>query len=347
LFDVPGPLLSLILLIVVLGLLFWLFRPERGAFWRWQRARRMTERVLSEDALKHIHRWERYGRQATVQSLAGALQISVDQAAELLVILESHGLLDIEGESFRLTPKGRDYALHIIRAHRLWERYLADETGFSTEAWHDRAELAEHSLSPAAADALAAELGNPTHDPHGDPIPTAGGEMVPHGGHSLTTMAIGEPVRIVHLEDEPETVYAQLAAEGLSPGMEARLLEISPRRVRFWANGDEHILAPIVALNISVVPLPKVAEKPPEEGIQLSTLLPGQKGEVIAISRASRGSERRRFLDLGLLPGTLVTAEMTSPSGDPTAYLIRDALIALRKEQADLIRIRRLADETI
>ncbi len=102
--------------------------------------------------------------------------------------------------------------------------------------------------------------------------------MVHHGGQPLTTVAVDTPVQIVHLEDEPETVYAQLVAEGISPGMKARLLEISPRRVRFWANGDEHVLAPIVAANISVVPIPEVVAETEEAGERLSNLLPGQKG---------------------------------------------------------------------
>jgi Fe2+ transport system protein FeoA len=60
---------------------------------------------------------------------------------------------------------------------------------------------------------------------------------------------------------------------------------------------------------------------------------------VLSISRACRGAERRRFLDLGLVPGTVVTAEMRSPAGDPTAYRIRDALIALRESQARHVRV--------
>ena len=91
-----------------------------------------------------------------MESLAGALNITGDSAASLLVDLEENELIRTEGETFRLTTEGREYALHIIRSHRLWERYLADETGYEHESWHDRAELAEHSLTPEEADALAA-----------------------------------------------------------------------------------------------------------------------------------------------------------------------------------------------
>jgi len=340
-------LFSLSLLIIIVVMVWLIFRPERGLFWRWQHARSVTRQVQREDALKHIHRCQRHGRTPTLEGLAGATQVSTNDAAELLSELERHDLVQLEGESFRLTPRGRDYALHIIRAHRLWERYLADETGFAREEWHDRADRAEHSLSPADVDELASELGNPTHDPDGDPIPTAEGTMVPHGGQPLTAMPLDVPVRIVHLEDEPEAIYAQLVAEGLGPGMEARVLELSARRVRFWANGDEHILAPIVAANISVLPVPSIVLEADEPGDKMSSLQPGEQGEVIGISRAISGNQRRRFLDLGILPGTIITAEIRSPGGDPTAYRIRDALFALRREQADMITIRKVSTNMI
>jgi len=245
--------------------------------------------------------------------------------------------VELNGGALRLTPAGHEYALHIIRAHRLWERYLADETGYGETQWHDQAEQVEHELSPVEIDQLAAQLGNPTHDPHGDPIPTSDGWIVNQHGLPLTIMEAGQVARITHLEDEPDAVYAQLAAEGLYPGMEVHILEVSPQRVRFWADGDEHVLAPIVAANISVQLLPK--EIPMEPGWTLADLKPGEKGKVTTLSPRCRGAERRRLLDLGIVPGTVIEAEMVSPGGDPTAYLVRDTLIALRKEQAELINI--------
>ena len=103
-----------------------------------------TERVLSEDALKHIYKCETASRRPTVESIAGVLQITLDQAVELLAKMASHRLLQVEGDQFHLTPEGQEYALHVIRAHRLWERYLADETGFPEDEWHNRADRMEH-----------------------------------------------------------------------------------------------------------------------------------------------------------------------------------------------------------
>ncbi len=333
----PDPLIALLVALALLLIAFGLFHPRFGVIPRWQRARQQTERMRMEDALKHILGCEMSGDRFTANSLAGALQITSDQAADLLQHMEQRGLLHAEGDSIRLTPTGHQSALHILRAHRLWERYLADETGIEELEWHGRAELQEHELTPEEAEALAARLGNPTHDPHGDPIPSPEGDMLHHGGTPLISAEVDEPLQIVHIEDEPQAVFAQLLAEGLYPGMEVRLMERSPHRIRFWAGGDEHILAPVVAANVSVAPQPE------DDGISvgrpLSELAQGERSRVIEISAQCRGLERRRLQDLGFLPGAAIEAELSSASGDPVAYRVRGALIALRKDQADLIRI--------
>jgi DtxR family Mn-dependent transcriptional regulator len=337
-----NPFISLTVVILIIVALHYLFWPEKGLYWRWRKARLMSERILIEDALKHIHNYEIAGDRPTIDSIAGALQVPPKEAAELVAKIETSELATREGTVLRLTPNGRRSAVHILRAHRLWERYLADATGFSEDEWHSRADEFEHMISPTEADALHAQLGHPTYDPHGDPIPSAEGEMIQQEEIALTSADLNTVLRISHIEDEPETIYAQLVAEGLHPGMIVQLTEITPQRVRFWTNGDEHLLAPIVASNIFVVPIPEVR---PVEGISkelLSDLDPGARGEVIAISPACRGIERRRLLDLGFLPGTVIQKELTNPNGDPSAYRIRGALIALREEQSDLIHIRTL-----
>lgn len=342
----PDPLIALTIGALLLAAALAVVWPRSGLLARWQEARRVNQRVRTEDALKHIHKCEMHGRRPTLESLAGALQLSTDEAASLLSHMQALGLVQPASDDYALTPDGREAALHIIRAHRLWERYLADQTGFSEQEWHGQAERLEHALQPAQVEALAAQLGHPTHDPHGDPIPDAAGNYIYHGGRPLTALPLGTPARIVHIEDEPETVYAQLAAEGLYPGMDVRLLEVSPTRVRFWANGDEHLLAPLMAANVSVMPVEVAVPTngTAEPGETLAALRLGQQGRVLDISPRCRGAERRRMMDLGILPGTVIAAELISPSGDPTAYRIRGAMIALRREQAQLINIHRLTE---
>ena len=300
----------------------------------------MTERVLIEDALKHIYNFEMSGDRPSIESIAGALQLTTKEAADLVATIEASELASREGNVLQLTADGRQSALHILRAHRLWERYLADATGYAENEWHSQADEFEHLLSASEVDALSAQLGHPTYDPHGDPIPSPTGELVVTEEIPLTSADLNTALRITNIEDEPATIFAQLVAEGLHLGMIVRVAEITPQRVRFWSNGNEHLLAPIVAANIHVIAIPEVrpVEQIPKE--RLTTLAPGGKGEVVGISPACRGLERRRLLDLGILPGTIIQKEFTNPNGDPSAYRIRDALIALREEQSNLIQIR-------
>lgn len=336
----PQPLIALIIGSSILLLFLLLFWPRGGLIGYIQKSERLNSKVLREDALKHIHKTERHDHSCSINSLAGTLGISQARATKLLHELTAQDLVNLEGENFVLTSSGREYALRILRAHRLLERYLAEETGYHETEWHDRAERIEHQLSPDEANALSVQLGHPTHDPHGDPIPTKTGEMVLHGGVPLTDIPIDQPFQIVHIEDEPEEIYTQLVAEGLYPGMQVRLIDKTSTRVIFWGNGDEHLLAPIFAANVSVIPVS--LENSPAEcvGAPLNSLKPGYSGEVLTISPRMRGAERRRMMDLGILPGTIIQSDFISPGGDPTAYLIRDTLIAIRNEQAEFIRIK-------
>ena len=334
-----NPFSALLIGLAVLGLSGILFWPEKGLFWNLQKRRELTEKVFVEDTLKYIYKCERNNQTASLESLAGALSTSLAHASEILALTQARGLLEMSENCFRLTEAGRRTATQIVRAHRLWERYLADLTGFGESDWHQQAERLEHKLSEAELDELSASLGHPSYDPHGDPIPTKRGDLIPHAGVPLSDLPAQTKARIVHIEDEPEVIYAQIVAEDLHPQMVLEVDEVSADRIRFWAEDQEHILAPIVAANISVIPL--VEDVPQEElsGVPLDTLIPGQSGTVTGISSRSRGVERRRLLDLGVIPGTEISVEMISPGGDPTAYRIRGTVIALRSTQARLIQV--------
>jgi DtxR family Mn-dependent transcriptional regulator len=333
------PLLSLIAVAVGLALLLVLFWPSTGLAWRWRRGLAASDRIEVEDALKHLWDGEYRQRPATLESLAGALGLSGRAAADLVDRLGRLDLLHYDDATLRLTPDGRREALRVIRIHRLWERYLADETGLDAREWHAHAERREHGTSVQQAEALAATLGYPRYDPHGDPIPMPSGEMPPHQGVPLTQLSADVAAEIVHIEDEPEAVFAQIVALGLVPGMQVRVLDRSPHRLRLQAESEEVVLAPVVAANITVLVLEQAAE--PASMTRLSAIEPGQSAEVVALAASCRGAQRRRLLDLGLVPGTRVTSELRGPSGDPTAYRIRGALIALRRDQAAQIYVHR------
>ncbi len=329
------PLTSLIVVALVLALSVGLFWPSTGLAWRWRRGLVASDRVEVEDALKHLWDGEYRQRPATLESLAGSLGLSGRAAAELVDRLGRLGLLHHDDSALHLTSDGRREALRVIRIHRLWERYLADETGLDAREWHAHAERREHGTSDQQADALAATLGYPRFDPHGDPIPMPSGEVPPHQGMPLTQLLADQVAEIVHIEDEPEAVFAQIAAAGLVPGMRVRVLDRSPQRIRIEAEADEVVLAPVVAANVTVL----LIEAPSSVTTtsRMSALALGESAEVVALAASCRGAQRRRLLDLGLVPGTRVTSELRGPSGDPTAYRIRGALIALRRDQASHI----------
>jgi len=334
------PALALLVFAALLalgGLLFW---PRKGLFPRMARAGRLTERVQLEDALKHVYTCESIGRTATLESVAGQLEISTARAADLLAGLAELGLVQADSSGPRLTTEGRESALRLVRTHRLWERYLADRTGVPAGEWHTEAERMEHALSPEEADALAARLGHPAWDPHGDPIPTPGGSLPEIDRLTLAGVSPGRSVEIIHLEDEPREIYDALLADGLGLGARLDVVERSGSIVRVRARGREWPISAVVARNVTVRLLP-VGESADEPVETLLDLRAGEAGRVIDISPACQGSQRRRLLDLGVVKGTEIGAELASATGDPVAYRIRGALIALRREQAEWIRIER------
>lgn len=335
------PALALLVFAAVVAVIAVLAWPRIGVLARFARASRITERVLLEDALKHVYTCEAIGRLSTLESIAGQLEVSTGKAAALLVRLAELELVRSEEAGPRLTDRGRSSALRLVRSHRLWESYLADRTGVPAGEWHAEADQMEHALTAEETDALAARLGHPAWDPHGDPIPTTGGELPEVERLTLAGAALGRTVEVVHLEDEPREIYDALLADGLGLGARLDVLDRSDRTVRVRARGREWSVPVVVARNVSVRHLPTgaSADKPVAT---LRDLAPGEAGRVVDVSPACRGSQRRRLLDLGVVKGTEIVPELVSVGGDPVAYRIRGALIALRREQAEWIRIERV-----
>lgn len=327
----------LIVLILVLFALF-LFLPGQGYFAKRKKVKLYKERINIEDTLKHLYDSESKKIKCTVKNLAGSLNIGVEEVRQITELLNNRGLITI-GENLQLTAEGQKYALRIIRVHRLWEKFLADETSIPENEWHSNAELKEHELSGSQIAELAAQLGNPVYDPHGDPIPTEAGTLPEKKWKLLSSLKAGEVAQISHIEDEPVQIYTKLIAEGLYAGMHVKMIEPSSDRIKFEANGDEVTLSIDLADNISIAPLSRF-EKVPETYKTLSELKPGEEAEVIGLSKACRGSQRRRLMDLGVVPGSVISNEFVSTWGDPAAYKIRGATIGLRKKQAQQIYIK-------
>lgn len=335
----PGVLLAIGgAVLLFLCLLFW---PRWGLVSFWRNIHLNTRRTRIEHALKHLFNHEYMQHRTTADTLSVKLSISRRKAEGLLSRMEARGLVKKVEGGYRLTEDGSAYALRIVRAHRLWERYLADETGLHGDEWHRKAERLEHSTTPEELEALAEQLGNPLYDPHGAPIPTADGVIGPPMGQPVTAFTTGDVIIVTRIDKEPELLYSQIVAEGIVPGMQMRILEMSPQRIRFGSQQNEHVLAPVVASRI-------LAISPPEQRGEeifnetLSSLQMGETGKVIRFAPHCRGNERRRLMDLGIIPGTLIAADLNGPFGDPKAYRVRDTSIALRNDLANLIYIEKV-----
>jgi DtxR family Mn-dependent transcriptional regulator len=305
----------------------------RWGLHRLRHRRELRLRVGLEDALKHLHAMEERGQRATVDALAGHLGVRSSRAIDIARRLHDRGLV-VTADGLALTAAGRQAARQVVRAHRLWERYLADELDAPMAELHRRADEREHHLAPGEVEHLAAALGHPQHDPHGDPIPAADAAPVPLPGWPLTLVARGASSEIVHLEDEPEDVFARLAAQGLEVGQRVTVRELAPGRMNVEVGGRWLELSPIDAANVFVIPIREAAEVP---GRTLADLRTGERAAVRSVRVT--GFRRRRLFDLGFTPGALVECAFHSAFGEPTAYRVRGTLIALRLEQARRIEV--------
>ena len=324
---------------LALLLLIYFFIPRFGLlvlYKGWQEAR---QREQVEDALKHLLDREQGGHHASPESLTGALDMRRIKTTALIASMESQGLVESRGSELHLTPEGERWAMQIVRAHRLWERYLADEARMPLDKIHTEAHRREHGLTADQLDEMEAALGHPSFDPHGDPIPTREGTMTRAESTPITSWQTDRPARIVHLEDEPAIAYQQITAAGLRLGQTVRILESTPQRYTLSDGENEYRLAPAVAANVHVAPLPEGAVMPAGT-ISLNELKHDQHAEIIPLDEAVQGFTRRRFLDLGLTPGTQIYPELQNFFGDPRAYRVRGTLIALRKDQAAQIWVK-------
>src|SRR5688572_3683931 len=170
-----------------------------------------------EDYLKVIWKLghERGGNVA-VGDVAGHLRVSAPSVTGMVQKMKAMGLLHYARYGgVRLTPKGRKIALEIVRHHRLWELYLYTRLGVPLEAVDGEAERLEHVLSDDMEDLLTRALGDPTHDPHGDPIPTKSGEMKRLEGIRLSRLAPGASSVVAHVSDRNAEKLRYMVSLGL------------------------------------------------------------------------------------------------------------------------------------
>jgi DtxR family transcriptional regulator, Mn-dependent transcriptional regulator len=186
-----------------------------------------------EDYLKAIWKLsrERRGRKVPVGDIAAHLDVSAPSVTGMVQKLKAMRLLHYTRYGgVSLSPKGRRIALEIVRHHRLWELYLYTRLGVPLERVDGEAERLEHVLSDDMEDLLTRALGDPTHDPHGDPIPTKSGALSRVEGVPLSRLGPGRPAVVTRVSDRNAEKLRYLVSLGLIPGARVTVVERAPFR---------------------------------------------------------------------------------------------------------------------
>lgn len=252
-------------------------------------------------------------------------------------------------EQLKLTEKGEQHALKLIRAHRIYEQYLAEHSGYAPTEWHQRANRMEHLISDEEQSRIASLLGNPLFDPHGDPIPTQSLAMMPN---DTCELPLKEHTwwRITHVEDDNNKLFKQIADLGLTKDSMIYITEINSTSFSFRYEGEQMCL-PLVALEAMnrVEVTKEEAESMPETRAQrLTTIEANEQATIVGLSPSCRGALRRRLMDLGFVKGSRIAIDMESPMKNPVAYVVRGTAIALRHDQAQYIliqNVRKIAND--
>src|SRR5579872_5676680 len=171
-----------------------------------------------QDYAKAVYALEaRAGAPVSTNDLAARLGVTPGSVSGMLRKLADLGMVEHEPyRGVRLTDHGRAVALEVLRHHRLLELFLAEELGMPWDRVHAEAEVLEHVLSEDLERLIAARLGDPAVDPHGDPIPTAAFEIDERPTHSLDLLGPGDAGRLVRVSDSDPEMLRYLAQQGIA-----------------------------------------------------------------------------------------------------------------------------------
>jgi DtxR family Mn-dependent transcriptional regulator len=183
-----------------------------------------------ENYAKEIYALEGKARgPVSTNALAERLQVTPASASAMVKKLAERGLVDHEPyRGVSLTGAGRRVALEVVRHHRLLELYLAEHLGVPWDRVHEEAEALEHVLSEDLESRIAAKLGDPTHDPHGDPIPSAALEIDEGETRSVASLEVGDRGTFVRVSDSDPDMLRYLDERGVRLGDELEVLERQP-----------------------------------------------------------------------------------------------------------------------
>jgi DtxR family transcriptional regulator, Mn-dependent transcriptional regulator len=212
-----------------------------------------------EDFLKAVYSIQQSSvERASTNALAEALNILPPSVTDMARRMADAGFVDYRRYyGVKLTEDGRRLALRVIRRHRLIELYLVEHLGYALHEVHDEAERLEHAVSDRFVDAIETRLGNPTVDPHGDPIPTADGEITVPKLTPLSELKIGDKARVSRYRAMNDDMLQFILERGFTLGTEVLIKAKDPFEGPITAQLDaqEQVIGHGIAYAILVEPL--------------------------------------------------------------------------------------------
>ena len=210
-----------------------------------------------EDYLKAIYQLSDAGAAVSPSAIADRLGIAAGSVTGMLKRLAEAGLVEhTPYYGARLTAAGTGNAIRTIRRHRVLEKFLVDVLGYTWDRVHDEAERMEHVVNEEMIDRMAAVLGEPEADPHGAPIPAAGGAFAEQPLPTLGDLPAGSQATLRQVPDEDAAALRYLAELELLPGAILEVLDVAPFNgpMRVRINGSEKVLGRELACKIKVEP---------------------------------------------------------------------------------------------
>jgi len=217
-----------------------------------------AEPVISpamEDYLKAIHQLAVGDGSVSAHAIAERLGVSNASVTGMMKRLAVFQLVTHEPyHGVSLTARGLTVALEVLRHHRLLELYLVEQLGMPWEEVHAEADRLEHHISEGLEDAIAAKLGQPDRDPHGDPIPARDGSMVADPTVPLASLPVGAAAVVTRVSDRLPRLLQYLAELGLRPGatVHVRAADELAGVLTVATSKAEHVLSLAVAAGIEV-----------------------------------------------------------------------------------------------
>jgi DtxR family Mn-dependent transcriptional regulator len=211
--------------------------------------------VAIQDYVKEIYKLQSSGRRATTTAIAKEMGVAPSSATSMLKKLAVLGLAEhAPYRGVELSEAGTKIALEVIRHHRLLEQYLAETLGLPIDALHDEADRLEHVISEELEARIDEQLGYPTHDPHGDPIPDAGLNVDRTTLRSLEGLAPGEVATVRRIPDGDAPLLRYLAELTLVPGSTVTMRKSEPfgGPITVDVDGSEHAISRELAERIGV-----------------------------------------------------------------------------------------------